>query len=266
MLKYKTMFFISPPFYSHFNPILNLAKSFHKQGVKVYIGCSMEFEKQVLDNGLNFYKLNISKNSNVKKAESTKQPESERARLEEFFESTRIGPAQTLMTQSRHRKADMLYDPAALIESIKTIDNSLDIDIYVVDILSYSVTLALYVLDLDFITFCPPHPLTIPTLDMQYGVPKSWPSAIKVKQADHDKLNKVAKDTQSEFTEVFNRVISKYRKNVYVDNAFALVSNKAIIYNYFDFDNNEDLKIPPYKIYGANSFKEASLDLQWKNY
>lgn len=89
-MKYKSIFFISPPFYSHFTPLLNFAKSFKALWAKVTIGCSIDFKDRVINAGLDFYEIDISKNKNVLKAELTEQPESEKARLEEFFESTKI--------------------------------------------------------------------------------------------------------------------------------------------------------------------------------
>lgn len=264
-MNYKSIFFISPPFYSHFNPLLDLAISFKKLGVEVAMGCSIEFKERILNKGLNFYEINISKNKNVQKADSTDQPDSEKARLHEFFESTQKGAIETLITQSRHRKADMLYDPHQLINDIKKIDKTFDIDLYVVDVLSYSVTLALYSLNLNFITFCPPHPYTIPTQEMSYGVPKNWPSVIHVEESGLEKLKLVSASTQKEFTEVFNNIISEKTLVDKVNNAFSLVSNIGVIYNYFDFNNQEELKEKPYQIYIGNSFEEKPLDLQWKN-
>ncbi|TXD98114.1 glycosyltransferase family 1 protein [Psychrobacter frigidicola] len=263
-MKYKSIFFISPPFYSHFNPLLNLAKSFNKLGVEIYMGCSIEFKDQVKGEGLEFYEIDISTNKNIQKAENTDQPDSEKERLEEFFESTKKGAVETLITQSRHRKADMLYDPHKLIDDIQRIDETFNVDLYVVDILSYSVTLALYSLDLDFITFCPPHPYTIPDEEMNYGMPKYWPSAIKVEESDLDRLRAESKGTQKEFTEVFNKIISENNLVHPIDNAFNLVSDIAVIYNYFDFNNLEELERMPYKIYAGHSFKERNLDNDWK--
>ncbi|UJF16466.1 glycosyltransferase [Jeotgalibaca sp. MA1X17-3] len=263
-MKYKSIFFISPPFYSHFNPLLNLAKSFKKAGVDVTIGCSVEFKKFVVDEGLKFYEIDISSNKNIQKAESTDQPDTEKERLDEFFESTKEGAIETLITQSRHRKADMLYDPHKLIENIKMIDETVGVDLYVVDILSYSVTLALYSLNLDFITYCPPHPYTIPDDEMNYGVPKYWLSAIRVEKNDEERLKEVSKSTQKEFTEVFNQIISEKNKVAQIDNAFRLVSDIAVIYNYFDFNEEEETENMPYKIYAGNSFEEKELDSSWK--
>lgn len=231
----------------------------------VTIGCSIEFKNFVVDEDLKFYEIDISSNKNVQKAESTDQPDTEKERLDEFFESTKKGAVETLITQSKHRRADMLYDPHKLIEDIKRIDETLAIDLYVVDILSYSVTLALYSLNLDFITYCPPHPFTIPDQEMNYGVPKYWPSAISVEENDLERLKEVSKSTQKEFTEVFNQIISEKNKVDQIDNAFSLISDLAVVYNYFDFNHNEEIETIPYKIYAGNSFEEKELDSPWKN-
>lgn len=262
-MKYKHIFFISPPFYSHFNPLLVLARSFKDRGVEVTFGCSIDFKEAVLKEGLNFYEIDISTNKNVGKAENTVQPDTEKMRLDEFFEATRKGAIETLITQSHHRKADMLYNPEELIEGIKTIDDIFDIDLYVVDILSYSVTLSLYFLELDFITFCPPHPYTIPGDQVNYGVPKRWPSSIDIEDDDLNRLKKVSLATQEEFTDVFNHIISKNKSIEKVNNAFNLVSDIGIIYNYFDFNHIEEDSNQPKNIFIGNCFKKASLDKNW---
>lgn len=258
------IFFISPPFYSHFSPLLTLAKSFDKSGAKVTFGCSSEFEERVLAENLEFYKIDISSNKNVGKAEETDQPNSEKDRLEEFFESTKIGAVETLITQSRHRKADMLYSPDKLIKDIKEIDEKLDADHFIVDILSYGVTLSLYALDLPFVTFCPPHPRTIPEGDEQYSVPVNWPSAITVKDEKVDELRAISKATQEEFTVIFNEIIEQNNeKKEKIENAFSLVSPIATIYNYFDFYDRA-CGSDPKKIFIGNCFTEDVLDKEWK--
>ena len=263
-MKYKHVFFISPPFYSHFNPLLVLAKSFKKYGAEVTFGCSLEFREQILEEDLNFYEIDISSNKNIGEGENTLQPDEEQMRLEEFFQSTRKGAVETLITQSNHRKADMLYNPYELVEKIKTIDRLLDIDLFIVDILSYSVTLSLYFLELPFITFCPPHPYTIPEKEGYYGLPRNWPSAIKVEESDIERLKAVSRSTQKEFTEVFNSIISKNKDIEEIDNAFKLVSQIGTIYNYFDFNNIERIKNKAYNIFIGNCFKKAKLDREWQ--
>ncbi|WP_207636187.1 glycosyltransferase [Proteocatella sphenisci] len=260
MIKYKHIFFVSPPFYSHFNPLLVLAKSFKKYGSEVTFACSIEFKEIILKENLNFYEIDISTNKNIGKTENTIQADTENIRLEEFFESTKKGAVETLITQSRHRIADMLYNPYELIDKIKKADDLLHADMYVVDILSYSVTLSLYFLGLPFITFCPPHPNTIPAEGSYFNVPKNWPLAITIKEEDLERLKQVSTQTQTEFTDVFNSIITKNNSIKKISNAFSLVSEIAIIYNYFDFYNIED---KPQKIFMGNSFVKTQLDEKW---
>ena len=262
-MKYKHIFFISPPFYSHFNPLLVLAKSFKQYGAEVTFGCSNEFKQQIIHEGLQFYEMDISSNKNTGTGDNTVQPDTERMRLEEFFESTKKGAAATLITQSRHRKADMLYSPEELIANIKAADDSLAIDLYVVDILSYSVTLSLYFLGLPFITFCPPHPNTIPKEEQYFNVPENWPEAIFIEEQDLKRLQQVSTQTQTEFTDVFNTIIAKNTSLEKISNAFSLVSDIAVIYNYFDFYNRESTEEKPMELFIGNSFKEVTLDEAW---
>ncbi len=262
-MKYKKIFFISPPFYSHFNPLLVLAKSFKKYGVEVTFGCSIEFKEKILKENLKFYEIDINTNKNLGEGENGVQSNAEQIRLEEFFASTKISAAETLITQSNHRKADMLYSPDELIEKIKLIDDLIDVDLYVVDILSYSVTLSLYFLGLPFITFCPPHPNTIPKEGAYFNVPRSWPKAIDIKQDDLKKLKHVSTQTEKEFTDVFNNVISENKSIKKISNAFSLVSEIAVIYNYFDFYNTQNTQEKPKEIFIGNSFEADSLDEEW---
>ncbi len=118
-MHYEHIFFLSPPFYSHFMPLTALAKSFKKLGIKVTMGCSSEFKEAVLSAQLEFYEINISTNKNTGTASDTEQPKSEKIRLNEFFEATKVGAIETLITQSNHRKDDMLSDPKGLMEAIK---------------------------------------------------------------------------------------------------------------------------------------------------
>jgi UDP:flavonoid glycosyltransferase YjiC (YdhE family) len=261
---YEHIFILSPPFYSHFMPLVSLAKSFKKLGVKVTMGCSEEFKEAVLSAKLEFYEINISTNKNTGTSSDTEQPESEKMRLNEFFEATKIGAIETLITQSNHRKDDMLPDPQGLMEAINRIDEGAKVDLWVVDVLSYGVTLSLHCLGLPYITFCPPHPNTIPKDGENFGVPKNWPSSIEVDPEKLRKLNEISVQTQQQFTDIFNAVIFSYHSHPQrIENAFRLNSEQAIIYNYFDFDQAEDLSAKRLRIYIGHSFEEEPLSQSW---
>lgn len=262
---YNHLFFISPPFYSHFNPMLYFAIGFLKYGCKVTFACSIEFKDLILNSGMDFYELDISNNKNLGTAERTSQPVEEQNRLEAFFHSTKFGPAETLITQSKHRKADMLYNPELLIESILRIDHEMKIDVYVADILSYGVTIALHASNKPFITFCPPHPQTIPDVNRVYGIPKNWPSSIQLSAEKLELIEKTLTETQTMFTDVFNQILLRYKEgHEKIRNAFRLVSDIAVVYNYLDFrGDQEELNEKPSQIFIGHSFNEMSLSTKW---
>jgi UDP:flavonoid glycosyltransferase YjiC (YdhE family) len=263
-MRYKHIFVLSPPFYSHFMPLLSLAKSFKSQGCTVTFGCSGEFKEAVVSAQLEFYDIDISANKNTGMASDTVQPESEKLRLLEFFEATKVGAVETLMTQSRHRKEDMLHNPLALMKKIQILAEAVDVDLWVVDILSYGATLSLYCLELPFITFCPPHPYTIPQKGQNYGVPMKWPSCIDVSEESLLDLREVSLRTQEEFTRIFNDFIETNRPGAKkIDNAFRLVSKEAILYNYLDFKSEEELSEKPLKLYIGHAFDEESISDFW---
>ncbi len=258
------IFVLSPPFYSHFMPLCALAKGFKKLGIKVTMGCSLEFKEAALSADLDFYDININTNKNTGMAMDTEQPETEKSRLNAFFESTKEGAVETLITQSNHRKDDMLANPLELLEAIRSIEVSEDVDLWVADVLSYGVTLSLHCLGLPYITFCPPHPDTIPREGENFGVPKNWPSSINVDFEKLIELKKISIQTKEQFTDIFNTfVFSYHKKPKRIENAFRLTSEIGVIYNYLDFYQNEDLINKPYRIYIGHAFEEEVLSQEW---
>lgn len=264
-MAYQHVILLSPPFYSHFMPMMAMAKSFKKAGLKVTIGCSKEFEEAVISSGLKFEEINMNTNRNTGTATETQQPESERVRLQDFFDATREGPVETLIVQMKHREMDMLPNPRSMMERIMAIEKKIRPDLWIVDVLSYGATLSLYCLGFQYITYCPPHPDTIPCYGEYYGIPRKWPSCLEVDMDKMNVLKAISTKTQEEFTSVFNHFISEYDKRLKkVDNAFSLASAQAIIYNYFDFDHEEDTTEKPFKLYIGHSFEEETLNESWQ--
>lgn len=263
-MAYEHVLLLSPPFYSHFMPMLAIAKSLKKMDLKVTIGCSREFEKEVIAAGLDFVEIDLNTNRNTGTAKQTYQPESEKARLEEFFEATGKGPVETLITQMKHREMDMLPNPHRLMEQILTIENEIRPDLWMVDVLSYGATLSLHCLGLRYMTFCPPHPDTIPFHGEHHGIPKNWPSWYAADPEKTKDIEDASRKTQDAFTSIFNTFISIHCKNArIVDNAFRLASDQAVIYNYLDFDFEENISEKPLRIFIGHAFEEESLNGYW---
>jgi len=224
---------VSPPFYSHAQPLLALAEAFRAAGWDTVVACSPSFKQEISGGGLRFVELTISRNANVGAAGRTRQPREEQERLEAFLAATREGPLKTLLLQARHRRADMLFDPGLLRERISRIDDQEHPDLWIVDQLSYGVTLALHSLGLRFVTYNPGHPRYIPHGDELFGVPHRWPSAFAPDPEALEELRRECREVEELFTGEFNRFLEAApRQAPPVENAFRLASREAVLFNY----------------------------------
>jgi UDP:flavonoid glycosyltransferase YjiC (YdhE family) len=264
-----------PPFYSHFNPMLALSKAFAMKGWEVIVGTGESFAAQVKEAGLLFQQVDISRNANTGIAADTRQAEGERQRLEAFFKATFQGPEETLLIQSRHRREDMLSGPEELISQIQKLEELHQPDLWVVDQLSYGATLAMKCLNLAFISFCPPHPYSIPTEEELFGVPVRWPSPF---QPDPDKmvlLENAAREARRTFTDFFNSTLTRFGQPAAVINAFSETSPLAVVYMYpptpavlrRDADKalhtEDDARKQPALIYAGHCLEPLPLPEEW---
>jgi UDP:flavonoid glycosyltransferase YjiC (YdhE family) len=261
----KKVILISPPFSSQLTPTLALARAFRDEGVETIIACGKQFKERIGERGIGFVPLLVNRNANTGVAQSTQQPEEERKRLHDFLESTKRGAVETLMLQSRDRKTDMLADPHILRAEIEALNRREKPNLWIANQLSYAVTLVLHCLDLPFITFCPPHPLTIPQGNKVYGVPASYPGSIIVDSNGLKALKETARSVELSFTEKFNRFIAQCGGNLQpIRNAFRLTSSLAILYNYPDFWSKSEGMIAPQHIYMGYCFEEEALPQQYE--
>lgn len=221
---------LSPPFYSHFRPLMALAAALRHSGTETCVACTRAFEPEIAAAGMRFCEIQINRNANTGRATATAQDNAERQRLEEFLDSTRKGPVETLRTQNRHRLADMLANPEELLERIAALETELGPDLWIVDQLSYGATLALIAHGLRFVTFCPPHPLSIPPAGALYSVPRRIPAPFSYSKSDLATLGREARELDRQFTRRFNQLLSPYQRAV--ESAFRAASPELIIHNY----------------------------------
>ncbi|WP_420078630.1 glycosyltransferase [Streptomyces sp. JL4002] len=224
----------SPPFLSHAQPLSVLAGSLARAGGEVHFASAPAFAPLAEAAGVRFVPLTVTRNANTGVARTTRQGVREARRLEEFLVSTRKGAVAALLTQSRHRGEDMLADPGRVLGGIRALHARLAPDWYVVDQLSYPVTLALHCLGLRYATFCPGHPTYVPHApDALFGVPYAWPRAIRPAEEDLDALRRAARANDVSFTERFAAVARDHAPLARAPGrAFALTSGHAVLFNY----------------------------------
>ncbi len=255
---------ICPPFYSHFGQMLSLAVALRETGATVTLASAPEFADKIIAAGLAFYPLRVTRNSNTGIAAQTRQAESEKERLNAFFEATKAGAVPTLLLQTRHRRMDMLADPERIRAEIARLHSEVRPDWYIIDQLSYSVTLALYCLRLPFATISPGHPTYFVPEEGYFGYPYAWLPELRPSDEELAILLEAVKATDHAFTERFNQVIAAYDSALpLVDRAFRLTSPHALILHY------PELSTPPIApdlrhIWMGHSVIESPLPEAWE--
>lgn len=255
--------FLAPPFLSHLMPMIHLAAALRDLNVSITCACTKEFESLIRRNGLDFAEIRINLNANSGSAADSNQVAEEARRLQEFFDATRQGPVETLITQMRHRASDMFANPDEVLDTISWMSQRINPDIWVSDQLSYSVTIALMVLDLPFISFCPPHPATIPAPEALYGVPRCWPEALLPEQKELSRLEKEAVLAEEAFDAVVNNfLVRRGFEDRQVSRFFSHTSSTAVVFNYPCFEKNEN-KGGGLRLYLGYSFEPSAAGEEW---
>ncbi|GGQ54089.1 glycosyltransferase [Streptomyces asoensis] len=252
---------------SHARPLSVLAGALRRRGADVYFACAPAFEHLAREAGVGFEPLSVTRNANTGVAEATEQDAREAARLAEFLDATREGAVPALLTQARHRRADMLADPDGVLDSLRSADRRLRPDWYVVDQLSYPVTLALHCLGVPYATFCPGHPsYVLSGPDAYFGVPYAWPDALRPVPERLRELRAAARRNDEAFTALFAAFARRHAPSLPAPGrAFALSSPHAVVYAYPAFGWLPTPAPGPVRLFaGHMAAAPDPLDAQWE--
>jgi len=242
---------ISPPFASHAAPMARLAAAMAAAGADVTFACAPAFAGLAAENGIPFASLSWGDGANTGIAQRTAQSRDARHRLAEFVDSTRLGAAPALLTQARHRQADMLPAPEETLRAVRLLDEEYRPDWYVVDQLAYAVTLALHCLALPWATFCPGHPSYVVHGDHRFfGLPAYWPDAVRPGADALAEVEVSARNNDRVFTGLFDDFVATHApESPPPGRAFSLTSSRAIIFNYPNLPWLPELPAEPAKIF-----------------
>ncbi|MFJ1768483.1 glycosyltransferase [Amycolatopsis sp. NPDC088138] len=259
---------VSPPFASHARPLATVGAALAAEGADVTFACAPAFAGLAEEHGLPFGALAFGDNANTGIAERTRQEAAGAARLAEFLDATRAGAIPALLAQARHRRADMLPDPAAVLASVRAFDDRFRPDWYLVDQLAYAVTLALHALGRRWAAYCPGHPgYVLEGPGRFFGLPPYWPDAIRPGVAELARLRAEAEANDRLFTELFAEFLAEHAPaRPAPPSAFGLTSAEAVLFNYPELPWLPDLpRGPALRFAGhCSDVGEASLTEDWE--
>ena len=158
----------------------------------------------------------------------------------------------------------MFPDPSGLARDLMELNRKERPDLWIVDQLSYGVTLALTGMQVPFATFCAPHPHSIPGPGELFGIPRAWPAAIRITEAEKARLRAAATQTDRLITDEFNLVLKRLFSAPPVESAFRHASKESILYNYPGFGREEDPMTLPRRIFGGHSSEPEPLPPAWR--
>ncbi|MEU0797707.1 glycosyltransferase [Amycolatopsis sp. NPDC005961] len=245
---------VSPPFASHARPLATVGAALAAEGAEVTFACAPAFAGLAAELGLPFAELAFGDNANTGIAERTRQEADGERRLAEFLEATRAGAVPALLAQARHRRADMLPDPDSVFASVRSLDERLRPDWYLVDQLAYAVTLAVYALGRRWAAFCPGHPsYVLEGAGRFFGLPPYWPRSIRPADGELDRLRSEAEANDRTFTGLFADFLAGRAPDRQVPrSAFGLTSPEAVLFNYPELPWLPDLPAGPARIFAGH--------------
>ncbi|UOX93001.1 glycosyltransferase [Amycolatopsis sp. FBCC-B4732] len=245
---------VSPPFASHARPLATVAAALAAEGAEVTFACAPAFAELAAEHGLPFAALSFGDNANTGIAERTRQEAAGARRLAEFLDATRAGAVPALLAQARHRRADMLPDPASVLASVRSLDERLRPGWYLIDQLAYAVTLAVYALGRRWAAFCPGHPSYVfEGAHRFFGLPPYWPRAIRPPREELDRLVAEAGANDRTFTGLFARFLAEHAPGRPAPaRAFGLTSPEAVLFNYPELPWLPDLPAGPARIFAGH--------------
>jgi UDP:flavonoid glycosyltransferase YjiC (YdhE family) len=225
---------ISPPFYSHARVLAGLGYGLAGCGAHVVFACIPELAYMAEEHRLDFYPFEASSNRNTANGRTTEMPREDAARLQAHMDASRRSAAEALIVGARNFQRDMLGDPQKTTESVAMMVNDVTPDWCLIDQLSFPVTLALYCLDLPFASVLPGHPTDLPPDDQSFfGLPRHWPAEVRATRDELAELQRVVKEVDRTFTDMFNETIATIDAAVpLVERAFGLSSRSARVFNY----------------------------------
>jgi zeaxanthin glucosyltransferase len=198
-----TLLVVSPDYASHLFPLLALAGAWAEVGDRVVVATGPGVAGHVERAGFERVDLILGRGSNPGTARVDEQPHGEDENLRAFFAATRQGALATLRLQAELRRNDLLWQPVETARRTIEVVETVRPEAIVVDHLAFGATIGLRSAGIPYADVVLGHPSALPVAGERYGVPPSWPGALRPDAADLADLEGLADEVARRFTESY---------------------------------------------------------------
>lgn len=204
-----TLLVISPDYASHLFPLATLATAWRDAGERVVVATGPATDALVRGFGMERVDLRLGRGSNPGVIRAEEQPRGEDDALRGFFAATRRGPVATLAFQARARRDDLLWDPIDTARRVEEVVSRVRPDHVLVDHLAFSARLALRAAGVRHADVVLGHPSALVVgHDEVYGLPPSWPAAMRPPEEDLAGLRTLCEEVRDRFTADWNTALT----------------------------------------------------------
>ena len=197
---------VSPDYASHSLPLSGLAQALARRGHDVVVATGPALTARVSGDGFEHRELVLGPANNPGLARESVQ-EDDSAHLRAFLAATRGGMIATLRLQAEARERDLLWEPAAVTQSLGAIVADVRPTLIVSDQLAFGATLALRALEQPHVSFHPGHPSAIPGAGELYGFPSHRPEQFRADAKELADLRRLCAVVSERFTDTFNATL-----------------------------------------------------------
>jgi len=254
-----TLLVVTPDYMSHALPLITMARAWQRRGERVVVACGASVAPLVKDAGMEQVELVMSRGSNSG-TRLALQDSAESASLNAFFAATRLGMVETLSQQALARSVDLLWQPEQVARATIAIVERLEPDDVIVDHLAFAATIGLRAMRRRYVDVVLGHPTALPVGDEVYGVPSSWPAAIRTDAVEMDRLKELARTVSHAFTAEYDRTLRSIEPGLpSVEDAFA-AHGDLVLYNYPGqlHDRARRRRLPPHVFLGSTARPEIA--------
>ena len=251
---------VSPDYASHALPLIRIGEAWRRTRGDATIATGPATRQLVEDAAIDWADLRLGAGSNGGVIEVARQPVGEDAHLRAFFDATRLGPVATLRYQAEARRRDLLHAPDRVMDRLAEIIDVVRPDRVVVDHVAFGARLAMHARGVETATVVLGHPTALPAPGELYGLPPSWPAAMRPDPEDLAFLVDRCRAAVEDLREASDELIRRRAPRLVPPHDLTSTPGEPTIYVYPEPLHGHERPLPANHVFVGSLRRRESLD------